>query len=67
MARFGGIATELFANSATCSFAQHKIDSDEPIISAGPPESGSIIISPAPGATTTSAAISSRRITHWQA
>jgi hypothetical protein len=29
LARFVGIATELFAISATCSFAQHKIDSSE--------------------------------------
>jgi hypothetical protein len=27
LSRFCGIATELFAMSATCSFAQHKIDS----------------------------------------
>src|SRR6266699_3744897 len=31
LARFVGIATELFAISATCSFAQYKIDSGEPI------------------------------------
>src|SRR6476469_6827260 len=30
LARFVGIATELFAMSATCSFAQYKIDSGEP-------------------------------------
>src|ERR1041384_3962501 len=30
LSRFVGIATELFAISATCSFAQHKIDSGEP-------------------------------------
>jgi hypothetical protein len=30
LARFVGIATELFAMSATCAFAQHKIDSGEP-------------------------------------
>jgi hypothetical protein len=30
LSRFVGIATELFAMSATCSFAQHKIDSGEP-------------------------------------
>jgi alkylation response protein AidB-like acyl-CoA dehydrogenase len=30
LSRFVGIATELFAISATCSFAQHKIDNDEP-------------------------------------
>src|SRR5437879_3876680 len=30
LARFVGIATELFAISATCSFAQHKIESGEP-------------------------------------
>src|SRR5216110_1469053 len=30
LSRFVGIATELFAISATCSFAQYKIDSDEP-------------------------------------
>ncbi|MDQ2868134.1 MAG: acyl-CoA dehydrogenase family protein [Verrucomicrobiota bacterium] len=29
LSRFCGIATELFAMSATCSFAQHKIDSGE--------------------------------------
>ena len=31
LSRFVGIATELFAISATCSFAQHKIDSGEPV------------------------------------
>ncbi len=31
LSRFVGIATELFAISATCSFAQYKIDSGEPI------------------------------------
>jgi hypothetical protein len=31
LSRFVGIATELFAMSATCSFAQHKIDSGEPV------------------------------------
>ncbi|MGI8482233.1 MAG: acyl-CoA dehydrogenase family protein [Chthoniobacterales bacterium] len=31
LSRFCGIATELFAISATCSFAQHKIDCGEPI------------------------------------
>ncbi|MEP6777729.1 MAG: acyl-CoA dehydrogenase family protein [Chthoniobacterales bacterium] len=31
LSRFCGIATELFAISATCSFAQHKIDSGEPV------------------------------------
>jgi alkylation response protein AidB-like acyl-CoA dehydrogenase len=30
LSRFVGIATELFAISATCSFAQHKIDHGEP-------------------------------------
>ncbi len=30
LARFVAIATELFAMSATCSFAQHKIESGEP-------------------------------------
>src|SRR5438270_12259903 len=30
LSRFCGIATELFAISATCSFAQHKIDNGEP-------------------------------------
>ena len=30
LSRFVGIATELFAISATCSFAQYKIDSGEP-------------------------------------
>jgi alkylation response protein AidB-like acyl-CoA dehydrogenase len=30
LSRFVGIATELFAISATCSFAQHKIDNGEP-------------------------------------
>ena len=30
LSRFVGIATELFAMSATCAFAQHKIDSGEP-------------------------------------
>jgi hypothetical protein len=30
LARFVGIATELFAMSATCAFAQHKIDGGEP-------------------------------------
>jgi hypothetical protein len=30
LSRFVGIATELFAISATCSFAQHKIDKGEP-------------------------------------
>jgi alkylation response protein AidB-like acyl-CoA dehydrogenase len=30
LARFVGIATELFAMSATCAFAQHKIESGEP-------------------------------------
>ncbi len=30
LSRFVGIATELFAMSATCSFAQHKIDKGEP-------------------------------------
>jgi hypothetical protein len=30
LSRFVGIATELFAISATCSFAQHKIDRGEP-------------------------------------
>ena len=31
LSRFVGIATELFAISATCSFAQHKIDTGEPV------------------------------------
>ncbi len=31
LSRFVGIATELFAMSATCSFAQHKIDRGEPV------------------------------------
>src|SRR4051794_31655338 len=31
LSRFVGIATELFAISATCSFAQFKIDSGEPV------------------------------------
>ncbi|HKS30951.1 MAG TPA: acyl-CoA dehydrogenase, partial [Chthoniobacterales bacterium] len=31
LSRFVGIATELFAISATCSFAQYKIDSGEPV------------------------------------
>ena len=31
LSRFCGIATELFAISATCSFAQHKIDTGEPV------------------------------------
>ena len=31
LSRFVGIATELFAISATCSFAQHKIESGEPV------------------------------------
>jgi hypothetical protein len=31
LSRFVGIATELFALSATCAFAQHKIDSGEPV------------------------------------
>jgi alkylation response protein AidB-like acyl-CoA dehydrogenase len=31
LSRFVGVATELFAISATCSFAQHKIDSGEPV------------------------------------
>ena len=31
LSRFVGIATELFAISATCSFAQHKIDRGEPV------------------------------------
>src|SRR5213592_4779296 len=31
LSRFVGAATELFAISATCSFAQHKIDSGEPV------------------------------------
>lgn len=31
LARFVGIATELFAMSAACSFAQHKIDLGEPV------------------------------------
>jgi hypothetical protein len=30
LSRFVGIATELFAISATCSFAQYKIDDGEP-------------------------------------
>ncbi|HEV3409855.1 MAG TPA: acyl-CoA dehydrogenase family protein [Chthoniobacterales bacterium] len=30
LSRFCGVATELFALSATCSYAQHKIDSGEP-------------------------------------
>jgi hypothetical protein len=30
LSRFVGIATELFAISATCSFAQHKINQGEP-------------------------------------
>src|SRR5438128_10673827 len=30
LSRFVGIATELFAMSATCSFAQHKIENGEP-------------------------------------
>jgi len=30
LSRFVGVATELFAMSATCAFAQHKIDSGEP-------------------------------------
>jgi len=30
LSRFVGIATELFAISTTCSFAQHKIDNGEP-------------------------------------
>ena len=30
LSRFVGIATELFGISATCSFAQHKIDNGEP-------------------------------------
>ena len=30
LSRFVGIATELFAMSATCAFAQHKIESGEP-------------------------------------
>ncbi|MEO6507107.1 MAG: acyl-CoA dehydrogenase family protein, partial [Chthoniobacterales bacterium] len=30
LSRFVGIATELFAMSATCAFAQHKIDTGEP-------------------------------------
>ncbi len=30
LARFVGVATELFALSATCSYAQHKLDSGEP-------------------------------------
>src|ERR1043166_1503100 len=30
LSRFGGIATELFAMNATCSFAQSKIDGGEP-------------------------------------
>jgi alkylation response protein AidB-like acyl-CoA dehydrogenase len=31
LSRFVGIATELFAISASCSFAQHKIDQGEPV------------------------------------
>ena len=31
LSRFVGIATELFAISAACSFAQHKIDRGEPV------------------------------------
>ncbi len=31
LSRFCGVATELFALSATCAFAQHKIDSGEPV------------------------------------
>ena len=31
LSRFVGIATELFAMSATCAFAQHKIDNGEPV------------------------------------
>ena len=31
LSRFCGIATELFAISATCSFAQSKIDAGEPV------------------------------------
>jgi alkylation response protein AidB-like acyl-CoA dehydrogenase len=31
LSRFVGIAAELFATSATCSFAQHKIDKGEPV------------------------------------
>src|SRR4051794_12800270 len=31
LSRFVGIATELFVISATCSFAQHKINSGEPV------------------------------------
>jgi Acyl-CoA dehydrogenase, C-terminal domain len=31
LSRFVGVATELFAISATCSFAQHKIDSGVPV------------------------------------
>ncbi|MDQ2918628.1 MAG: DNA polymerase II, partial [Verrucomicrobiota bacterium] len=31
LSRFCGIATELFVISASCSFAQHKIDSGEPV------------------------------------
>src|SRR5690349_3766319 len=31
LSRFVGIATELFAISATCSFAQYKIDGGEPV------------------------------------
>ena len=30
LSRFVGIATELFAMSAACSFAQHKIESGQP-------------------------------------
>src|SRR4051794_28736966 len=30
LSRFCGVATELFAMSATCSYAQHKIDTGEP-------------------------------------
>ena len=64
LSRFVGIATELFAMSATCSFAQSKIDQgakqDEVlswrIIFAGRPGCGSISIFPAPNGTRTSAA-----------
>jgi hypothetical protein len=31
LARFVAIATELFAMSASCAFAQHKIESGEPV------------------------------------
>ena len=31
LSRFCGVATELFALSATCAFAQHKIDRGEPV------------------------------------